>query len=290
MKKNLGFRTIVLLIGALAIAIPVLAAAQSSSRIDFEARVSPSGGRPEPVRQMTFYLLRKSLEDIRVEASQTLPAPDLAKFVDGLDVSPELKAWMKKHQSVKLTGDDFTKNLTPEEIVGVPEFFKAYMAHNAAYRGIGFPEPKYKPNEAEKNPEKYKAQKEQYEAAVRKFIAGASDTVKGLDLELVGLNPYPRWLAMESKHRQALDARAVDLAQQRYVVARTDTDLDGRGSFAGLAPGTYWIGLLGAEAISGDIRERWDVPVTVRQGESTSVELANFNAVRSETAAENSTN
>jgi hypothetical protein len=222
--------------------------------------------------------------------SASTPAPDLVKFIDALDVSPELKTWMKKHQSVKLTGADFTKSLTPEDIVAIPEFFKAYMSHNAAYRGIGFPEPKYKPKESETNPEKYKDQKDQYEAAVRKFIGASPDTVKGMDLELVELNPYSRWTAMERKHQQALDSRATQLAQQRYVIARTDTDLDGHGSFAGLAPGTYWIGLLGAEAISGDIRQHWDLPVTVREGQTATVELSNFNAVRSDTTAENSSN
>lgn len=164
------------------------------------------------------------------------------------------------------------------------------MTHNAAYRGIGFPEPKFKPKESETNPEKYKAQKEQYEAAIRKFIAGAPDTVKGMDLDLVDLNPYAKWASLESKHRQALETRAYQLAQERYLVARTDTDLDGRGSFGGLAPGTYWIGLLGTEAISGDVRQHWNLPVTVRQGETASVELSNFNAVRSDTTAQNSNN
>ena len=87
---------------------------------------------------------------------QTAPAPDLDKFIDGLDVSPELKAWMKKHHSVQLSGEDFTKSLTPDDIVDIPEFFKAYMTHNEAYRGIGFPEPKFKEKDLKSNPEKYK--------------------------------------------------------------------------------------------------------------------------------------
>jgi hypothetical protein len=77
---------------------------------------------------------------------------------------------------------------------------------------------------------------------------------------------------------------------ERYVVARTDTNLDGHGSFAGLAPGSYWIGMLGGEAISGDVRLQWDYPVRVRQGETASIELSNLNAVRTATTAQNSNN
>jgi len=279
-----------LFVGSLLTLLPAHLAAQSTGRIDFVARVAPTAGQPEPVRQLTFYLLRKSLEDIRTEAAQTASATDLDKFIDGLGVSPEMKAWMKKHHSVRLSGEEFTKSLTPADIVEVPEYFKAYMAHNEAYRGIGFPDPKFKEKDIKANPERYKAQKEEYEAAVRKFIAAVPDTVNGIELELVEINPYSKWESLESKQRQLLDARAYRTAQERYLVARTDTDLDGRGSFAGIAPGKYWIGMIGAEATSGDVHLRWDLPVTVRPGETARVELSNLNAERAETAAQNSNN
>ena len=290
MKTKSCIRAFALSLGSLLAAFPAQLAAQSTGRIEFVAFVSPTGGQPEPVRQLTFYLLRKSVEDIRAEAAQMAPPPALDKFIDGLSFSPELKTWMNKHHSVRLSGDDFTKSLTPEDIVEVPEFFKAYMDHNVAYRGVGFPEPKFKENDRISNPEKYKAQKEEYKAAVRKFIARAPDTKQGMDLELIDLNPDPKWESIEGKQRQLLDARAFRLAQERYLVARTDTNLDGHGTFAGLAPGSYWIGMLGAEAISGDVRLQWDYPVTVRQGETASVELSNMNAVRPNTTAQNSDN
>ena len=281
----------VIFIAILMIPLPACLAAQSAGRIDFVAQVSPTGGQPEPVRQLTFYLLRKSLEDIRAEAaSQSAPAAELEKFIDGLSVSPELKARMTKHRTVRLSGLDFTKGLTASDIVDVPEFFKAYMAHNMAYRGVGFPEPKFKEKDLTANPEKYKDQKEEYEAAVRKFIATVPDTITGMDLELLEINPYTKWQALQSKQQQGLDARTYRLAQERYLVAHTDTDLDGRGAFSGVAPGRYWIGMIGTEAISGDTRVRWDFPVTVRQGQTASVELSNLNAVRSNTTAQNSEN
>ena len=98
-------------------AMPARLPAQATGAVEFSAEVAPTGGRPEPVRQLTFYLLSKSLDGIRAEAAQLEPAPDLDKFVDGLTVSPELKSWMKKHHSVQLSGTDFTKSLTPDEII-----------------------------------------------------------------------------------------------------------------------------------------------------------------------------
>lgn len=272
------------------LAAPARASAQATGSVEFAARVEATGGQPEPVRQLTFYLLRKSVEDIRKEAEQSTPGTDIDKFIDGLNVSPELKAWMRKHHSVRLNGTEFLKSLTVDDVVGIPEFFKAYMTHNEAYRGLGFPEPKFKEKDQKSNPEKYQEQKKQYDEAVRKYIAANMDTVQGMDLEMVDLDPWARWSSMERKQRQGLEARVFQLAEQRYVVARTQTDLDGRGSFSGIAPGTYWIGLFGAEAISGDVHLRWDLPITVRQGQTASVELSNVNAARPTSAALNSDN
>lgn len=290
MKTKMCIRAIALFLGPLFLLPLANVAAQSLGRVEFTARVTPTGGQPEPVRQLTFYLLRKSVEDIRAEALQSAPAMQLEKFIGGLTVSPELKAWMNKHRSVRLSGEEFIKSLTSEDVVDVPEYFKAYMAHNEAFRGVGFPEPKFKEKDLKSDPEKYKAQKEEYKTAVRKFIAAAPNTMEGMDLELVDLNPYPKWMSLEGKQRQALDTRAFQLAEERYLVAHTDTDLDGHGAFTGVAPGKYWIGMFGAEAISGDIRQHWDFPVTVRQGETARVELSNLNAARPSIEAQNSNN
>ena len=286
--KPLPLVAAVLFAAACAFLVPARASAQSSARIEFAARIAPTGGQSEPVRQLTFYLLRKSKEAIRAEALQTAPAADLDKFVDGLEVTPELKAWMKKHRSVRLTGEDFTKGLTPEEIVNVPEFFEAYMTHNEAYRGAGFPEPKYKSKDRKSDPEKYAAQRAEYLAAVRTFIAATPEHVKGMDLELVNINPYPKWEALQRKQDQLLETDALRLASERYIVARAETDLDGRGSFSGIAPGKYWIAMFSSEAVSGDVHLRWDVPIVVRSGETTSVELSNLNAERISASAVNS--
>jgi hypothetical protein len=290
MRKKSCIRATALFVGSLVILLPARLAAQSTGRIEFTARVAPTGGRPEPVRQLTFYLLRKSLEDIRAEAMQLAPAPDLENFIDALSVSPELKAWMKKHHSVQLSGGDFTKGLSPEDIVNIPEYFKAYMARNVGFKGVGFPEPKFKEKDRDSNPEKYNQQKEQYLAAIRKFVAAVPESVTGIDLDLNDIDPYPKWDVLVHKQRRLQDTHAFELAQERYLVAKSDTDLDGRGSFAGIAAGNYWIGMLGAEAISGDVRLHWDFPVTVREGETSRIELSNLNASRPSIEAQNSNN
>jgi hypothetical protein len=288
MKMKWHLRSTAFGLGLLLIALPGRLAAQSAGNIEFTAQVAPTDGRPEPVRQLTFCLLRKSLDDVRQEALRLEPAPELDKFVDGLKVSPKLKAWMKKNHTVQLAGTDFTKNLAADDIMDVPEFFDAYMSRNKGFQGVGFPKPKFKEKDRTSDPEKYNQQKEEYEEAIRKFIGAVPESVLGIDAGLTDINPSVKWEQMLGGQRQRLEKRTLELAQTRYLVAQTDTNLDGRGWFGGLASGSYWISMLGMQAVSGDVRLRWDFPVTVRPGETTHVELTNFNAAKPYSAAQNS--
>jgi hypothetical protein len=288
MKIKLHVCSTALVLGLLAVAMPARIAAQSAGGIEFTAQVAPTDGRPEPVRQLTFCLLRKSLDDVRQEAMQFEPMPEFDKFVDGLTLSAKLKAWMKKNHTTQFAGTDFIKSLTPDDIVDVPEFFDAYMARNSAFKGVGFPKPKFKEKDRTSDPEKYKQQKEEYKEAIRKFIGAVPESVQGIEADLTDVSPSVKWEQLAGGQRQRLDKRTLELAQTRYLVAQTDTNLDGRGRFGGLAPGNYWIGMLGMQAVSGDVRLRWDFPVTVRPGETTRVELTNLNAAKPYSAAENS--
>ena len=253
--------------------------AQTAGAIEFTARVTPTDGRPEPVRQLTFFLIHKSLTDIRKEAESADPLPDLAKFADSLDVSPELKAWMKKNHTVELAGPDFFQRLTPDDVVNVPEFLSAYLSGTAGLEGLQFPKPKFKERDRQANPEKYKQQVAEFHEAVKRFITAEPDTTKGMDLPLDSVNPAPAWNQKVAEQKRRVDRRVSELAQTRYLAAQTDTDLEGHGAFSGLAPGDYWLTTLGMPAMAGDVRLKWDLPVAVQSGVTTRVALSNLNAV-----------
>jgi hypothetical protein len=260
---------------AAALALP--ARAQTGS-IEFAVRVTPSSGVGEPVRQFPFYLLSKSFADIQAEAEAGEPKTDLDSYVDKLDVSKELKAWMKKNNTASLSGEDFVDKLSVNDVMNIPEFMKAYVDRNAGDQSINFPTPKYKPHESEKNPEHYEKMRQEYLDAVRKFLTANPDSKSGMDLNLDSIDPGPNWRSLLAKREPAVKRRTLEFAQTRYLVAKAETDLDGRALFRGVSPGAYWIGTLDVYATVGDARLRWDVPVRVNPGEASRIELTNSNA------------
>jgi hypothetical protein len=98
-------------------------------------------------------------------------------------------------------------------------------------------------------------------------------------LALEPIDPAPRWKKMEHDRQEHIRRHALELAGLRYLVAKTDTDLDGRGRFANLAPGQYWLSTLATPAAAGDVRLRWDVAIRVAPGSVAAAELSNLNAV-----------
>jgi hypothetical protein len=254
-------------------------AAAQAGAVEFTARVTPAAGLSEPVRGLPFYLLRKSFADIRKEADASEPHADLNTFIEKLEVSKELKAWMKRNHSVKLTGEEFLHHLKPDDILNVPEFFNAYVEHNSMERAVGFPTPKFREKDKEKDPAKYEKLNQDYRDAIKKYLVSNPQSTDGLDLEFAELDPSPKWEQLEAERLPGIRRHTLDLAQTKYLAARAETDLDGHGSFRGLAAGQYWVSTLEIEATIGDIRLRWDAPVEVRAGETTRIDLSNFNAV-----------
>jgi hypothetical protein len=171
--------------------------------------------------------------------------------------------------------------------VDIPEFYNAYMLRNSGYEGAGFPKPKFKLKDEVSNPQKFIELKAEYKESVRKYVGTAPESIQGIETKLIDVDPSAKWEIITAEHRRQLEKRTLDLAQTHYLVAQADTNLDGHGRFAGLAPGNYWINMLGMQAMSGDVRLRWDFPVTVRAGESVRVELSNLNAVKPYSAAQN---
>jgi hypothetical protein len=256
-----------------------LALAQDGT-IQFTATATPSGGLQEPVRGFPFFLLSRSFEQIEKDAAATYPKPDKNAFIAKLDVSPELKAWMKKNDCVSLTGESFIHKLTPADVLGVPEFRRAYMERNAGDESVDFPKPKYKASDETKHPAKFKKLSEEYHQTLLHYIATYPQTLDGLDLSLTDVDPGSRWSMLLARRAPEIHRLALDLAQSKYLVARAQTDLQGHAVLQNIPPGQYWISTLDVAAEVGDVHLKWNVPVTVLPGQMAAVALSNFNSVQ----------
>jgi hypothetical protein len=259
---------------------PRLSAQKTTGTVEFVAHITPASGVEEPVRGMPFYLLSRSFQDIGKEADANYPKPDMIAFIDKLDVSKELKAWMKKNHTVNLSGEDLINKLKVSDVMDIPEFYDAYMRRNAGDEAFNFPKPKFKVTDKTKDPAKYEKLSKEYNEAVRKFMTDNPQSMDGMDLNLVKTDPSQKWDELSKKRTPEIERQTLDLAQSRYLVARAQTDLEGQGSFRGVAPGTYWLTTLAVPASVGDARMLWDVPVAVRAGATASVGLTNSNAIK----------
>jgi hypothetical protein len=263
----------------LTLAMAPRAQAQQAS-IEFVAQVTPSDGLQEPVRGFPFFLLSKSFVEIGKEAAAMYPKPDMDAFIGKLDVSPELKAWMKKNDTVVLTGPDFTKKLRADDILSVPEFKTSYMERNAGDQSADFPKSKAKPSDQKKDPAKFKRMSADYVEAIRRYIEQHPASMDQVDIGLADVDPSPKWTSLLGSRVTQIHQKTLDLAQSNYLVARAETDLQGQGFIRGLAPGNYWLSTLDVPAIVGDARPRWDIPVALRPGETKYIGLSNSNSVR----------
>lgn len=280
MKRAIGFAVVLVaaVIAAVAVAATLPAAAQNGS-IEFAARATPSSGVEEPVRGFPFYLLNRSFEDIQQQANAAYPKPNMDAFIDTLDVSPELKAWMKKNHCVSFKGEDFIHKLHPADVMAVPEFYQAYLERNSGDQSVNFPKPKFKASDKTKDPAKYEKLSAEYREQVRHFMEANTDTIDGIDLGLAAVDPSEKWQALGAKRTPQIERLTLEMAQSKYRVARTETNLQGEGFLAGIPPGNYWLSTLDVAATVGDVRLRWDVPVTVRPGETARIALENVNAI-----------
>jgi len=259
--------------------LPYRSLAQTATGgIELTAQIAPTGARPEPVRQFDFYVLTRSYADVvkEVEGQDELPTRD--KFISNLKCSPELKEWLKAHDSMDLTSTDLDKQLTVDNIMKVPEFFAAYQRSNSGGVTKGLPQPKYKEADKTANPDKYKKEYDEYMVDTKKFIETHPATVQGIELELTGVNPKTAWDNLHLQHHTKIAQVAPDTAQAKYFVAKMETDLDGHARLMGMPPGNYWVSTLGADATAGDKHFTWDVPFTVETGTATRVMLSNINA------------
>jgi len=256
----------------------------ATGMLEFSARITPTAARSEPVRQFTFYILTKSYTEIVKEAEEKDPAPGRDEYIDSLKVSPELRAWLKAKDTLDLSAPDMDKRISPDDVLGVPEFLLAYQRSNSGGVTSGFPQPKYTDLDREKNPEKYKKLREAYLAALMKFLRKHPESMTGIELELEGINPQRKWDVLQSARNKRVVRAAPELAQLKFLARKVDTDLEGRAAVSGLPPGAYWVSTLNLEANAGDMHVRWDVPVKIEAGQTARVELSNLNTTEASSA------
>jgi hypothetical protein len=251
----------------------------NTGTMEIMAKIAPTGARPEPVRQFTFYVLTKSYAEIVKEVEEKEVIPSREEFIEGLKLSPELRSWLKNHDVLDLSLPDVDKVMTPDDIIHTPELLLAYQRSNSGGVTSGIPKPKYADADKTGNPEKYAKQMQEYLAALKKFIQAHPETVSGVELQLDGINPQRKWSAIQNEHRKRVQLLAPHTAQTKYLATSADTDLEGRASVSGLTPGNYWISSLNVDASAGDARLRWDVSATIQAGKNTRIELTNLNSI-----------
>jgi hypothetical protein len=264
---------------ALLLAGYACAAQNSKGALDLTARVTPTGARPEPVRQFTFYVLTKSFADITIEVEQQDKLPSRDEFIERLKVSRQLKDWLKAHDVMDLTEPDLDKLVTPDEIISTPEFLAAYQRSNSGGVTAGLPTPKFRESDKEANPEKYEKLKQDYMVSMKKFMEAHPSTISGMELELGAVNPKLVWDKLQIDHKKRVAEVSPDIAQSRYLAAKADTDLEGHAFINGIPPGNYWVSTLGMDAASGDRHLSWDVPASVEASKTTRLNLTNVNAI-----------
>ena len=262
----------------LAAAFALSLAAQDEATLQFTVRAAPTGGRPEKVMRHPFYLLRASLADIEKEARQKLPAPTLEAFIEELHLSLELKAWMKRTQSVDLVGPAFLNQVMPADILEVPEFKQAYVTRNLIMVGLGFPKRKAKLTDQQKNPAKWEESEKRYWDEVRAYVTMHPDSKQGMDEHLLEITTGTEWKMRLERHEQEVQQRFMQLVHSDYLMAETETDYEGSARFDALRPGRYWLTNLWRDVRSGDVRLHWEVPVELRPGQRHYLELNNANA------------
>lgn len=274
--------SLLVLLALLLAALPLSAQTQKpAGSLEFTASVTATAAKPEPVRDFTFYILTKSYGDIVNEINEKDGPPSRDAFIDDLKISPELKKWLHAHDVMDLTLPGLDKLITPDDILNVPEFLLAYQRSNSGGVTQGIPKPKYNDEDKTKNPERYEKQHTEYFTSLKKFIISHPDTVMGMELELDGVNPARKWAEVQTSQKRRVQQLAPTEAQTRYLAIKVDTDLSGHALITNLPAGNYWISSLGLTAASGDVRLRWDVPVSITVGRTTRLELTNLNAIDS---------
>ena len=241
-------------------------------------QATPASGRPEKVRRHAFYLLRDNLAAIEEAARRETPPPSLAEFADSLELSDELKAWVKRTQITDFRGDAFRRALTSDDVMEIEEFRVAYIETNLPMMGLGFPRPKLKLSDRTKNPEKWDKKEKEYYDKVRAYLEIHPESIKDLDEHTLEFNPGSDWRGRVQQNERRVRQAVMRLIQGRYLVARDETDLNGTAQFS-VPPGRYYLTNLWNEARAGDVSLRWELPIDLPAAKTYYLTLNNANSL-----------
>src|SRR5208282_1454921 len=184
-----------------------------------------------PARGLTIFLLSRSFREISREAEEKTPSPDLDAYIDTLAAGKELKDWMKKQRSLTITGPDFRKRLTDDDLFRVPELLEAYVKGNLLELTQGFPTPKSTPEERAEMSKNHGTYPKSYVAMLRKYLTAHPESRAPMDTILEEQDATKPWTIEESRWRERTHALALQLAQSDYLASKTVTNLDGQGAF-----------------------------------------------------------
>src|SRR3989442_2487656 len=115
MRKACGFFFFLAMFTPLGVFPCRAQSASTTGAIEFDARVTPTAARPEPVRLFTFYLLSKSYAEIADEAEAADAMPAREKLIEDLKASSKLKEWMETDETIDLTSTEMEQRLTPDD-------------------------------------------------------------------------------------------------------------------------------------------------------------------------------
>jgi len=231
------------------------------------------------VRQFTFLYPHQELLEIVKEVEEKDPIPPRDRFIDALKVSPELRSWLKGHDTLDFTEPGFDKLLTPDDVLNVPEFLLAYQRTNSGGRDQRPAEAKYTDADKTDHPEKYEKLKQDYLASLKKFLRSRPETMSGGRTRTGRRQPAAQ--VGRAPERSPQTRPACRPGRGPAQISRRQGGHRSRGArlIVWRCPGDYWISSLNLDADAGDMRVRWDVPVKIDRGKTIRVELSNLNSI-----------
>jgi len=230
---------------------------QSTGSVEFTAQVAPTDGRPSLSANCTFYPLAQQASKTSAGGHANSNGSGLDKFVDGLSVLAQIESVDEKRITPRSLLEGISQIYSPRTISWTRPILQCLHVSQFGLRGERFSQTEIQSEGRSLQPEKFNDAKRVQGSSPQIHWQEQPDSIPGIDAGLTEINPSRKMGTNRGRPAAAhREAHAGDRSNPLFG-AQTDTNLDGRGIFAGLAPGRYWIDILGMQAISGDVRLRW---------------------------------